>query len=456
MTTHSSFTPRSEGPSHGLILAGTQSGSGKTAIASLLLAAFAERGIPTQPFKVGPDFIDPAYHATYATSCCRNLDTWLMGVNEVQEEVRCHGAGKIGLVEGVMGLFDGGLADSADGSTLELAQLLGWPILLILPSAKAGRSLAATLRGFLEEAGPGRITGVILNQVSGDSHRTYLCEALAPLKTPILGALPQLDALHWPERHLGLQAARESALPSRKEMAAIAESHLDIGTILTHLQPSPTSPTPLVAKPIPHKRVAIARDDAFHFYYASNLDYLRENGLEPVEFSPLHDQKLPSDISGLIFGGGFPEIFGAALAENNAMRREVKSVLENGLPCYAECGGLMYLAGEIIDLTGKHLPMAGLVPGAVTMTRNLQNFGYCLAETNESEAPYHGHEFHCSRWEREEECSNRWQVRRRRGGPGRSEGYQAHRLHASYVHLFWKQSPGLLSHFLSDAEEARP
>jgi cobyrinic acid a,c-diamide synthase len=242
-------------------------------------------------------------------------------------------------------------------------------------------------------------------------------------------------------------------LPSRKEMAAIAETHLDIKAILAQLQPAPASPTPLAAKPVPRKRVAIARDDAFHFYYASNLDYLRENGLEPVEFSPLHDQKLPTDISGLIFGGGFPEIFGTALAENSAMRREVKSALTNGLPCYAECGGLMYLADEIVELTGKRLPMAGLVPGAVTMTRNLQNFGYCVAETNKSEAPYHGHEFHYSRWEREEQCSNRWQVRRRRGGPGRSEGYQARRLHASYVHLFWKQSPGLLSHLLSDNRE---
>ena len=454
MTTRSSFTPRSEGLSHGLILAGTQSSSGKTAVASLLLAAFAERGIPTQPFKVGPDFIDPAYHATYAANCCRNLDTWLMGVNEVREEVRRHGAGKIGLVEGVMGLFDGGVANSSDGSTLEISELLGWPILLILPSAKAGRSLAATLRGFLEEAGPSRIAGVILNQVSGDSHRSYLCEALAPLKIPVLGALPQLDALHWPERHLGLQAAQERTLPSRKEMAALAEAHLDIDAILAQLQPAPAAPP--VVLPVPRKRVAVARDEAFHFYYASNLDYLRESGLDPVEFSPLHDQKLPADISGLIFGGGFPEIFGTALAENSTMRRVVKSAIENGLPCYAECGGLMYLAEEIVELTGKRLPMAGLVPGAVTMTRNLQNFGYCLAETNESKAPYHGHEFHYSRWEREEECSNRWQVRRRRGGPGRSEGYQAHRLQASYVHLFWKQSPGLFSHFLTDNEEVRP
>jgi len=454
MSTCSPFTPRPEGPAHGLILAGTQSSSGKTAISSLLLAALTERCIPVQPFKVGPDFIDPGYHAAYAANCCRNLDTWLMGVNEVQKEVRRHGAGKISVVEGVMGLFDGGLPDSADGSAMELAQLLDWPILLILPSAKAGRSLAATLRGFLEEAGPDRIAGVILNQVGGDSHRSYLCEALAPLKTPILGALPQLDALKWPERHLGLQAAQESALPSRKEMAAIAEAHLDIDSILSQLQLAPILSTLPVAKLFPRKRVAIARDEAFHFYYASNLDYLRENGLDPVEFSPLHDRKLPSDISGLIFGGGFPEVFGAALSENRAMRREVKSALENGLPCYAECGGLMYLAEEIIELSGKRHSMVGVVPGAVAMTRTLQNFGYCVAETNESKT-YHGHEFHYSRWEREAECSNRWRVGRRRGGPRRSEGYQAHRLQASYVHLFWKQSPGFLSHFMPENMETQ-
>ena len=441
-------------PSHGVILAGTQSSSGKTAIVSLLLAALSERGIPVQSFKVGPDFIDPAYHAAYATNSCRNLDTWLMGVGGVQEEVQRHGAGKISVVEGVMGLFDGGLPDSANGSAMELAQLLGWPILLILPSAKAGRSLAATLRGFLEEAGPGRIAGVILNQISGDSHRSYLCEALAPLKIPIMGALPQLEALHWPERHLGLQAAQERALPSRKEMAALAETHLDIDSILSKLQAAPSTAAPLVAKRLLHKKVAIARDEAFHFYYASNLDYLQDNGIEIIEFSPLRDHKLPAYISGLIFGGGFPEVFGAALAENTAMRREIKSAIEIGLPCYAECGGLMYLAEELIELGGKRHPMVGVVPGAVIMTRTLQNFGYCVAETSESQA-YHGHEFHYSRWEREEECSNRWRVGRRRGGPRRSEGYQAHRLHASYVHLFWKQNPGFLNHFLTEKIEVK-
>ena len=454
MTTPPFYAARSEAPAHGLILAGTQSSSGKTAVASLLLAAFAEREIPTQPFKVGPDFIDPAYHATYAKSSCRNVDTWLMGMDEVREEVRRHGAGKIGLVEGVMGLFDGGLPDSADGSTMELAQLLDWPILLILPSAKAGRSLAATLRGFLEQAGPGRIAGVILNQVSGDSHRSYLSEALAPLKIPILGALPQLEALHWPERHLGLQAAQENNLPSRKEMAVLAETHLDINAILAGLQNAPLASTPLTQPPVPRQRVAVARDEAFHFYYVSNLDYLRENGIEAVEFSPLRDDKLPADISGLIFGGGFPEIFSAALSENSAMRREVKSAIENGLPCYAECGGLMYLAQELVDLAGNRLAMAGLVPGAVTMTRSLQNFGYCVAETIGSHS-YHGHEFHYSRWDREQECANRWRVRRRRGGSSRMEGYQAHLLHASYVHLFWKKSLGLLDHFFPAEMEVR-
>jgi cobyrinic acid a,c-diamide synthase len=240
MNLRSPHALESAAPAHGLVIAGTQGSSGKTAVTSLLLAAFAERGIATQPFKVGPDFIDPAYHVTYGTNACRNLDTWLMGVDAVREEVRTHGAGKIGVVEGVMGLFDGGRVDCAEGSTMEISQLLGWPIILILPAAKAGRSLGATLRGFLEEA-EGRIVGVILNQISGDSHGSYLCEALAPLKIPILGALPQLEALQWPERHLGLQAAPECALPSRNEMAALAETHLDVTRILTHLQPAPLS-----------------------------------------------------------------------------------------------------------------------------------------------------------------------------------------------------------------------
>ena len=168
--------------SSGLIFAGMHSSGGKTVVTCMLLAALAERGLAVQPFKVGPDFIDPGYHRRFAGIASRNLDAWMMGSDGIEREVAAHGAGKISIVEGVMGLFDGSDVRSDEGSTMELARLLDWPVVLVIPSAKAGRSLAAALRGFVEEAGHGRIAGVILNEVSGSSHADYLREAIAPLQ----------------------------------------------------------------------------------------------------------------------------------------------------------------------------------------------------------------------------------------------------------------------------------
>ena len=180
-------------PSSGLIVAGMQSSGGKTALTCMLLAALAERGLAVQPFKVGPDFIDPAYHARFAGTASRNLDAWMMGIDGIAREAAAYGAGKISLVEGVMGLFDGSDVRSDEGSTVEIARLLDWPVVLVMTCAKAGRSVAAALRGFVEEAGHGRIAGVILNEVSGSRHGEYLSKAIAPLKIPVLGIVPYCE-----------------------------------------------------------------------------------------------------------------------------------------------------------------------------------------------------------------------------------------------------------------------
>src|SRR5580704_8667148 len=215
-------------PAHGLILAGMQSGAGKTAVTCLLLAALSERGLAIQPFKVGPDFIDPGYHSRFAGVPSRNLDFWLMKDVGIVHETTTHGAGRISMVEGVMGLFDGSDVKSDEGSTMAVARLLHWPVILVIPSAKAGRSLAAALRGFIAEAGPDLIAGVILNGVSGLGHADYLREALTPLKLPVFGAVPVCPELSWPERHLGLQADRERSFPHRMELAQLGERYLDL------------------------------------------------------------------------------------------------------------------------------------------------------------------------------------------------------------------------------------
>ena len=441
---------RSCNPSSGLILAGMHSSSGKTAVTCMLLAALAERGMPVQPFKAGPDFIDPAYHARYAGTPSRNLDAWLMGADGIAREAALHGAGKIGIVEGVMVLFDGSDVRSDEGSTIELARILDWPVVLIVPSAKSGRSLAAAIRGFIAEAGEGRIAGVILNEVGGGSHADYLREAIAPLGLPVLGAISVCEELAWPERHLGLQASQERSLPARGELARLAGRHLDLPRIMAMLSPAPAASDPL---PLPPSqcRIGIARDEAFHFYYESNLDYLRGAGAELVEFSPIHEASLPQDIDGLVFGGGFPEVFADALSQNQRMRSGIRSAIEAGMPCYAECGGLMLLAEELIALDGSRYPMAGAIPGAVEMTGRLHQFGYCACTGLEGSdgAEFHGHEFHYSRWQAEAGSANLWNVRRKRLGSTRREGFAHGHLRASYVHLHFPTSQSAVGMLLN-------
>jgi cobyrinic acid a,c-diamide synthase len=439
-------------PSSGLIVAGMQGSGGKTALTCILLAALAERGLAVQPFKVGPDFIDPGYHARFAGTASRNLDAWMMGMDGIAREAAAYSAGKISIVEGVMGLFDGSDVRSDEGSTVEIARLLDWPVVLVMTCAKAGRSVAAALRGFVEEAGQGRIAGVVLNEVSGSRHGEYLSKAIAPLKIPVRGIVPYCEELAWPERHLGLQASQERAFPPRKELARIAEKHLDLPRILAMLSSAPPQ-TSTGMTGANHLRIGVARDEAFHFYYESNLDYLRCCGAELVEFSPIHDSAMPNRIDGVVFGGGFPEVYADALSQNKSLRSEIRSAINAGLPCYAECGGLMLLAEELIARDGTRYPMAGAVPGAVEMTARLNDFGYCVCSglAGANGAEFRGHEFHYSRWRAESETANLWTVRRKRLGSERREGFARRNLHASYVHLYFSKSEAALRPLLRKA-----
>ena len=432
------------GTPQGLILAGMQSSSGKTAITCLLLAALRKRGLAVQPFKVGPDFIDPEYHRRFAGVPCLNLDAWMMKPTQILQTIQEFGAEKISIIEGVMGLFDGASPTSNEGSTLELAQQLQWPILLVVPCQKAGRSLGAAIRGFVEQAKPAKIAGIILNFLHSESHAVYLKEALHDLALPIVGSLTQTASLHWTERHLGLPAPAEMQLLSWQEMATLGEQFLDIPKLLSWVASAPASECPPRINN-PSLKIALAQDEAFHFYYHANLEYLKNLGIELVEFSPLRDQSLPKDIQGLLFGGGFPEVFAAQLAENEAMRRSICQEIQNGMPCYAECGGLMLLTQEIITLTGRKYPMVGIIPGAIQMTDSLQNFGYtrCHHPAFSHDPPLRGHEFHYSHWTAESSQANLWKVAKKFRGTTRQEGFATEQLHASYVHLYFPASSPL-------------
>lgn len=404
----------------------------------MLLAAFAKQGRQVQPFKAGPDFIDPAFHSLFCDRPSRNLDFWLMGgESAVRREALRYTQDCPGVLEGAMGIFDGWTPLSDSESTMHLARLLDWPIVLVMPCAKAGRSLAAALRGFIEEAGEGRIAGVILNQVSGDSHRDYLEQAIKPLGIPVLGALPQDSLIEWPERHLGLQAAQEGDFPLANDLAKFALEHLDVeslwllaqGKRVYALKNEFEAEQEVAASSKGRLRVAVARDEAFHFYYPSNLD-----AFEVLPFSPLHDKNLPENIDAVVFGGGFPEIYAEELSVNRELMGEVMAAAEDGLPMLAECGGLMYLS-QGLSMDDKKFPMCGLLPGGVEMTDRLQNFGYCKTDSGVK-----GHEFHYSRWRGEGQHANFWQVAKRRSGSSRQEGFVIHNIQATYVHSLWTEA----------------
>ena len=436
----------------GLIVAGMHSSGGKTAVTSLLLAALRKRNFIVQPFKVGPDYIDPGFHFHYSKQHSINLDPWIMGREHILQAAKEFTENAFGITEGVMGLFDGSDPTNDSGSTMEVGRWLRWPILLVVPCQNSGRSITAAIQGFVVEAGgPEHFAGIILNQVNSESHADYLSKACASLQIPILGALPEIPELRWPERHLGLQPGVEQKLPEADHLAELAEKYFDLKLLIKNFPVLSTLASQVKkmqsAPPKFSKRIAVAQDEAFHFYYVANLEWLRQQGAEIVSFSPLHDNKVPENVDGLILGGGFPEVFAEKISANKSMLSSIKKTVESGIPTYAECGGFMVLA-EVLKLkSGQSLAMAGVVPGMVEMTIRLQYFGYCKIDLPKS-GEVRGHEFHYSRWTEESTHANLWDVTRHSTGNSRREGYRTANLHASYVHLYFPQAASLISEIL--------
>ena len=436
----------------GLIVAGMHSSGGKTAVTSLLLAALRKRNFIVQPFKVGPDYIDPGFHFHYSKQHSINLDPWIMGREHILQAAKEFTENAFGIAEGVMGLFDGSDPTNDSGSTMEVGRWLRWPILLVVPCQNSGRSITAAIQGFVAEAGgPEHFAGIILNQVNSESHADYLSKACASLQIPILGALPEIPELRWPERHLGLQPGVEQKLPEADHLAELAEKYFDLKLLIKKFPALSASAAPVKnlqsTTPKFSKRIAVVQDEAFHFYYVANLEWLREQGAEVITFSPLHDSQVPKNVDALILGGGFPEVFAEKISANKSMLSSIKKTVESGIPTYAECGGLMVLA-EVLKLkSGQSLAMAGVVPGMVEMTKRLQYFGYCKIDLPNS-GEVRGHEFHYSRWTEESTHANLWDVTRHSTGNSRREGYRTANLHASYVHLYFPQAASLISEIL--------
>ncbi len=445
-----------------LVLAGAHSGVGKTSVSAGLMGALTRRGLAVQPFKVGPDYIDPAFHTFVTGRQSRNLDSWMLDETTIRHlfhlSAPAPGEG-LSVIEGVMGLFDGH-TESGEGSTARVAQILSAPVVLVINGAAMARSAAALVHGF-DSFHPGlRLAGVIVNMVSGRGHYELVKKFVEEeAGVPCFGYLAKNPDLTLESRHLGLVPSVEIRdLANRLDsLAEAAAATLDLNGLLALAASAPEIEAP--ALPLPpagdrRVRLGLARDAAFNFYYQDGLDLLTRLGAELVPFSPLTDPALPPDLDGLYIGGGFPEMFAAELAANENLRREVREALENGLPAYAECGGLMYLGQSLVDLEGRKHWMVGFFPQRTAMTRRLQNFGYATVTFRKDTVlgpagtAIRAHEFHHSSLEGEEPDYALTVTK----SPAKSwvGGLVRNRVLAAYPHLHFYANPAVAAHFLDE------
>jgi len=444
-----------------VVVAGTSSGAGKTTVACGLIGALRARGLRVQGFKVGPDYIDPSYHALASGRPGRNLDAFLGGPELVAPLFR-HGArgADIAVIEGVMGLFDGASGRGELASTAHVAKLLRAPVLLVVDGSAMARSAAAVVHGFATFDEGVRIAGVVLNRIGSDHHEQLLREAIAPLRIPVLGALRRDARLVAPERHLGLVPVVEREQRASAALATLAhavERDTDVTAIealaraAPALDPGPAWSAAPGSDPAGGARIAIARGPAFSFHYEENLELLAAAGAELASFDPLRDEALPPGCGGLILAGGFPEVFGEQLAANAPLRAEIAAFAAAGKPILAECGGLLYLCR---DLDGH--AMCGAIEATAAMTDRL-TLGYreAVAATEtpwvEAGERVRGHEFHYSRVDGTR-ARPAWELSTR--GALRFEGVAAGAVQASFLHVHWAAHPHLALRFARAARAA--
>ncbi len=491
--------PGEPGKKHAFLVAGTHSGCGKTTITLGLIAALKARGLRVQPFKAGPDFIDPGLHTKIAGTPSRNLDGWMLGRDyNIFQFRRLMAESDLGLAEGVMGLFDGYEGGTESGSSAELAKWLGVPVILVVDARSMARSAAALLYGFKHFDPALDLRGVIFNRIGSPAHLEYLKEAVCPNfpDLAVLGGIPREKSVEIPERHLGLVTADEMALDRkwREKLAGMVEEFLDIDLLLDITQyKEDTSQVfaPIDAEPAHESirpTIAVARDAAFCFYYPDNLELLEKSGADLRFFSPVAGQAVPAGCSGVYLGGGYPELFAEAISKNFAFLESLRQAARDGMPIYAECGGLMTL-GQFIDTTeGVKFPMAGILPFGTRMLARRRALGYtevvlkrpCLL--GEPGLKIRGHEFHYSEIvclpEESPGLELAYELRARKFEQVRGEGYMPRQIFsdgerqagkpapqvmhdgtkslqvlASYIHLHWGSAPEAARNFVARCAE---
>lgn len=470
-----------------LVIAAPSSGSGKTTVATGLMAAFASRGLAVSPHKVGPDYIDPGYHALATGRVGRNLDAYLCGA-ELIAPLFAHGARgcELAVVEGVMGLFDGAAGQGELASTAHIAKVLRAPVVLVVDASSQSRSVAALVHGFASWDPEVRVAGVILNKVGSERHEGMLREALDESGVPVLGVLRRVEQVDTPSRHLGLVPVaerRSAAVEAVAAMASQVREGCDLDALLAlarsapdlscaawdaaeavRVSPPPRLPIPESAGSAPRppdrprpeardglkmpgvvKKVAVAGGSAFTFSYAEHAELLGAAGAEVVTFDPLRDEQLPEGTAGLVIGGGFPEVYAPELSANEPLRKAISELALSGAPVAAECAGLLYLCRE---LDGR--PMCGVLDATARMSERL-TLGYrdAVAVSDSVLAGagtrMRGHEFHRTLVEPSAGAAPAWGVRAPRK---RVEGFVQQGVHASYLHTHWASEPGVARRFV--------
>lgn len=502
-----------------IVVAGASSNVGKTTVAAGLIAALRRRGLIVQPFKCGPDYVDPSYHERAAGRPCRNLDTWMLSDTHLLESFAraCQDA-DIAVVEGVMGLYDGSDWHDERGSTAQIAKLLNAPVLLVLDISGSARSAAAVVLGYRNFDPAIAIQGVVLNFAGSERHAQGCAEAIARATAlPMLGWLPRDLQLRIPERHLGLVPGGEQVDSDAliAEMAAAVSARFDVAGVVNVARravvvgeegggarggggsrgtaslapggvekgagvalweragvahearasaPATSTSSTNAHRRAPHPIVAVARDEAFCFYYPENLELLIEEGAKVEFFSPLRGERPAANAAGVYLGGGYPELHGPALASNTGLWAALKDLHATDAPIYAECGGFMVLTEALTDSEGRRWPMAGLLPGFARMSGKLAALGYrhatalrsnLLAELGVS---LRGHEYRYSSWVRDANVADdtaAWQTRGTRDdAPIDVVGYARGNLLASYLHVHFGQRRELATRFVERLKQA--
>lgn len=421
------------------------------------MAALGRRGLRVAPFKVGPDFIDPGHHSHVTGRASRNLDGWMLDRDYNRRTFRRYAAGTdVAIVEGVMGLFDGFSGSQEAGSTAQMAKWLDLPVLLVVDAASMARSAAALVQGFERFDPQVEFAGVVFNNLGSARHLEYLKAAMdAYVKMPLAGGLLRHEKLRMPERHLGLVTAQERPISRTRQgvLAERIEAGIDLDALLQGLAQIPTYQAgDQAARPAATTtvRLGVARDRAFCFYYPDNLELLAAAGIEIVPFSPLEECRLPAELDGLYFGGGYPELYPRQLAANSGMRDMIRACSRRGMPIYGECGGFMYLCRELEDLAANIHPMCGCFPFRSRMHAKLRTLGYREVQLRRDtllgagSATLRGHEFHYSDLAGTDALAPAktvYAVATRKGGRSKPEGYLVDRTLGSYIHLHFGSRP---------------